>query len=491
MNERHSDMIIMLANGISQRRMYFDDHPKVLNTARKAAASLNMLGGENGDFSLGVYNNKFVLDGSYLVGPSIAGRSLIDFAERLGCGGMVFHPPLSQQHLIHFFRLGSARFDDPANLDEAQALFQSQGLENIQLLPAMSEGDHQPGDGDGVGTPNRGRQGNKQGGLDLENSVALEFAPLLRVYQSMYDAVSGNNHSSVAESGVDLDNAREIGDHFVEISGKTTIDVMQFLRYPDYDSYTVGHSVRVAALSVILGRHLGWSESMLKRLATAGLLHDLGKGLVPEEILFKQGRLTREERLIMERHPVSGVQILLEQGERDPVIISATWGHHIWHDGRGYPHMEVAGLEVAGLGNTGLGHAGYRPGAVAELVHVCDVFEALTAHRPYKEPMPTRRAYEIMLEDRGQFHPTMLAEFIKVMGLYPTGTEVNLTDGSSGVVVGAGRGLDRPRVRIIVGRDGGAIPADEQPTLALDDVRELKVASMTSVGFGNREAMEV
>ncbi len=89
MEQRFSDLIIRLANGISQRRMYFDAHPRVVSTSREVAADITELLRETGTDSLsfGVFGGKFVRNGRYLVGPSIAGRALIDFAERLGCGG--------------------------------------------------------------------------------------------------------------------------------------------------------------------------------------------------------------------------------------------------------------------------------------------------------------------------------------------------------------------------------------------------------------------
>lgn len=121
MEQQLSDLIILLANGISQRRLYFDDHPRVVATAGEVAAGLNavMAKSDGGVFSFGVFNGKFVRNGHYLVGPSIAGRALIDFAEHLGCGGFTFGPPLDPDHVTTFFRLGAARQEQPANLAQA------------------------------------------------------------------------------------------------------------------------------------------------------------------------------------------------------------------------------------------------------------------------------------------------------------------------------------------------------------------------------------
>ena len=97
MDHRFGDLIILLASGINQRRMYFDRHPKVQAMSREFVNSLGPLlrEGQDTTFGFGVYNGKFIRDGRYLVGPSIAGRALIEFAERLGCGGFEFSLPLA------------------------------------------------------------------------------------------------------------------------------------------------------------------------------------------------------------------------------------------------------------------------------------------------------------------------------------------------------------------------------------------------------------
>jgi len=468
MEQRYSDMIIQLATGISQRRMYFDSHPRVVATSAEVAAGLASLIADMGaqTFDFGVFNSKFVRDGRYLVGPSIAGRALIEFAERLGCGGFAFGLPLTPELLTAFFRLAASRPEKPAGLAEAQALLDAAGLARIRLLPPLHEDGAPDGEGEGEGRGGGGGAGDETprdaGGGD---TLTAEFAPLLQVYQAMYDAVSSNT-IAVHESGaIDVDDARQSGVRLVELSDRCALDVMQFMRYPDYDSYTIGHSVRVAALAAMLGRALGWPPEVLATLATAGLLHDLGKGRIPDEILYKPGSLDADERRVIESHPALGARILLDHGRVDPVVIAATWGHHIRHDQGGYPDMP----------------GWYRPGAAAEVVHVCDVFEALTAHRPYKLPLPPRKAYEIMLRDGAAFHPAILSRFISVMGLYPPGCEVRLSDGSTAVVVSRGAEPDRPAVRVIFDPHGLPVPRDHQHMIDLHEQRGVTVVDLVAL----------
>lgn len=459
MERTYSDLLIRLATGVSQRRMYFDGHPRVAESCREVSAEMaQFLRRTNAEaFEIGVHNSKFVRDGCYLVGPSIAGRALIDFAERLGCGGFAFRLPLEPAHLTTFFRLGATRFEPLTDPAAAQALFERNGIGHIGLLARLHEDDEPGADGIGDEEP------------EWLEYVATEFSPLLRVYQSMYETVAGSTLAAAQSGAVDLDEARQAGRQLVGLSDQRALDVMQFLRYPDYDSYTIGHSVRVAALASMLGRRLGWSEDVLATLATAGLLHDLGKGRIPPEILFKPGRLDDDERKVIETHPALGAAVLLDNGESDPIVISAAWGHHLRHEGGGYPAMP---------------DRHHRPGIVAEVIHVCDVFEALTARRPYKRSLPPRQAYDIMLKDANAYHPQVLSQFITVMGLYPPGSQVVLGDGSQAVVVAKGPALDRPRVRLTSDAHGLPIPRDHQHLIDLQERADLAVVELVSVGAG-------
>jgi putative nucleotidyltransferase with HDIG domain len=451
-----SDLIILLASGINQRRMYFDDHPKVKAVCRDFTTRLRTMVAADGldGFTFGIYGGKFIRQGKYLVGPSIAGRSLIEFAQRLGCGGFTFRLPLAMVDVATFCRLGATTKESLATLEEARDLFAAHGIDHIELSPPFREED----DDEPEGPPESDA---------ATDYMAADFAPLLNVYQALYDTVSSNNLTISRNDNIDLTPARESGAQLVGASELGAMDVMQFMRYPDYDSYTIGHSVRVAALAAMVGRELGWPHDVLVELATAGLVHDLGKGRVPDEILFKNGPLDPEERNVIESHPVTGAHILLASGERSPMVIAATWGHHIREDGRGYPDMPDW----------------YTQGAAASLVHVCDVFEALTAVRPYKSPMSPRRAFEIMLKDKGIFHPHVLATLIRTLGLFPPGSEVLLSDDRKAVVVARGSDLEYPLVRVTHDPMGLPIRRTDQPAIQLEAGSGLDIAEFLLVGI--------
>ncbi len=464
MQQRFSDLIVLLASGINQRRMYFNNHPKVLAICGEFVEKLIFMLGqsEKDEFAFGVFSSKFIHKGKYLVGPSIVGRSLIEFAENMCCGGFIFRQPITPEDLSVFFRLGAEQKDKLSSLEEAKALFVSMGLEGVELRAPFTDKDE---------TSHSNAQSAETGNDEGLEFMASDFAPLMQAYQSLYETVAANNLALNGDNRIDLAQARANGEKLIEVADQGALDVMQFMRYPDFDSYTIGHSVRVAALSVLVAKALGWSRELQNEIATAGLLHDLGKGKVPEDILFKPGLLNDDERRIMESHPALGARVLLSNGETNPIVLSAAWGHHLRDDGGGYPSMPSL----------------FKRSSAASLIHVCDVFEALTAVRPYKKAMCPRKAYEIMIKDKGMFQPRMLAALIRTLGLYPPGSEVLLSDGRRAVVVAKGSAPDRPHVRVTHDEFGEPLARPDQPAIELDQASNLEVDEFLNVGLDAEE----
>lgn len=150
------------------------------------------------------------------------------------------------------------------------------------------------------------------------------------------------------------------------------------------DHYTSEHALRVAAISVRLGRHLGLSEEDLKILELGCLVHDIGKVAIPDDVLLKPGRFDQQDRRIMEFHPLVGAQ-LFSKRIADERITAIILQHHERLDGSGYPYG-LKGDEILDL---------------VRIVGVADVYEALIARRPYKRPMGREKALSILREEVG------------------------------------------------------------------------------------------
>ncbi len=478
MASRFSDLIIFLSGGINQRKMYFDTHPKVMGLGDNFIQRMEEVLTERGEtgFFFGILNGKFIRDGRYLIGPSIAGRNLIDFAERLRCGGFLFRKGVTNDEMMSFFRVAANLRDKQDSVQDSIALFQSEGIRNIEVSPHFREGEDTKENSVNLAPFDPGLisfdfSDDPSGG----KSVAEELEPLLPIFQSMYETVQTNNININAQQTVDIHKARGVGEDLFEVSDQQTMDVMNLMRYPDYDSYTIGHSVRVSTLVLTVGREMGWPDHLLSELATAGLLHDIGKAKVPDEILYKPGKLSDAERKIAESHAAIGGKILLSMGDASPLIVAGAWGHHIRHDRKGgYPPIPDWAIQSP----------------VASLVQVCDVFEALTAARPYKLPMPPRRAFEIILKDHAAFNPAPLTALIRAIGLYPPGSEVSLTDGTRGHVIAKGPDWQQPTIRITCDHGGHPLAKEDQYVTKLHEEPDLDVADFLMVGLDPKGASD-
>jgi putative nucleotidyltransferase with HDIG domain len=172
------------------------------------------------------------------------------------------------------------------------------------------------------------------------------------------------------------------------------------LRLKEFDQYTVTHTLNVAVLTMALAEFIGLSPREVRTFGIAGLLHDLGKVKIPTEILNKPGKLDAREREVINSHTVEGARIILATEEHLDLAAVVAYEHHIRIDGGGYPSLRYP----------------RDCHQASNLVHVCDVFDALRTHRPYREAWSTERALSIIEEGAGpEFDREIAHAFVHMM----------------------------------------------------------------------------
>ena len=217
------------------------------------------------------------------------------------------------------------------------------------------------------------------------------------------------------------------------------------------DDYTYMHSVAVCALMIALSRQLGLDEQQTRDAGMAGLLHDLGKAMIPIEILNKPGKLTDEEFALVKTHPEEGYKLLLEGKGISEMTKDVCLHHHEKIDGSGYPK----------------GLNGETMSLYAKMGAVCDVYDAVTSNRPYKAGWDPAESIKRMAEWKGHFDPTVFQAFVKSLGIYPIGSFVRLESGKLGVVIEQGdQSLLKPKVKVFFSTKSNAYIKPETIDLA-------------------------
>jgi putative nucleotidyltransferase with HDIG domain len=176
--------------------------------------------------------------------------------------------------------------------------------------------------------------------------------------------------------------------------------VLPLLQLKEFDQYTTTHSLNVAVLSMALAEFLGLAARDVRAFGIAGLLHDVGKTKIPIEVLTKPGKLTDEERALMNEHPAAGARLLLDTEEDLDLAVVVAYEHHIMINGGGYPTLSYP---------RACHHA-------SRLVHVCDVYDALRTRRPYRDAWEFERVLGYLNERSGlEFDAELVATFIRMM----------------------------------------------------------------------------
>lgn len=217
----------------------------------------------------------------------------------------------------------------------------------------------------------------------------------------------------------------------------------------NYDEYTLNHSINVCVLSICLGRRLGLDKNELMELGIAAFFHDIGKLDIPIDILNKPGRLTDEEREIIERHPHFGAEILVRLKEMSYLPVRALYvalEHHLKINLSGYPkYWKKNSINL-----------------YSQIVEICDFFDAVTTDRPYRKRTFTRHeALSMMLEKSGEeFNTHLLKIFTNMVGVYPVGSLVALNTGEIGIVFETHSEISfllQPKVKLITDSLGNKI----------------------------------
>ena len=258
---------------------------------------------------------------------------------------------------------------------------------------------------------------------------------------------------------LDFNSAKPFMQGIIQSINRNADALTSLAKIKSHDEYTYAHCVNVSIFSVAFGRYLGLSEESLLELGLSGLFHDVGKMRVPLAILNAPRKLSDEEFFVMQKHVLFGEEMLAQIPGMPSDIMDGVVDHHERFNGSGYPHKKK-GTSISSFGC---------------ILSVCDVYDALSSRRVYKEPIPPSKALSIMYGMRGEsWEPGLVELFIKMLGIYPVGTPISLTSGFKGVVT----------------RSNPAAPL--YPTVAVcQDRKGLNISPPTSIDLAQQHDFQI
>lgn len=215
-------------------------------------------------------------------------------------------------------------------------------------------------------------------------------------------------------------------------------------RIRQFDSYLYRDALSASVWGAVFGRRLGLPENDLQALATGAMLMDIGKTALPTDLLYRQPRLSPEEWELMKTHVQRGSAMLAKGRDLGPDILAMVRTHHERLDGSGYPEG-LRGSQIPLFG---------------QMAGIIDFYVAVTTPRPFARTISPSNAIQMLYEQRNRyFDETLVEQFIRVLGAYPTGSLVELSTGEVGIVTSQNQGLRlKPNVMLLLDRNKQPYP---------------------------------
>ncbi|NOQ64958.1 MAG: DUF3391 domain-containing protein [Methyloprofundus sp.] len=303
--------------------------------------------------------------------------------------------------------------------------------------------------------------------IEKQGTFEQEFERADKTLQDSRDLVD-NFMSTVANGGgIDTVLAKDAIADCVDSVIRSPDAFLWLSQLKQRDNYTAQHSMNVCVFSIILGRQIGLQAPQLNRIAMCGMMYDMGKMLIPLEILNKPGALTPAESSIMEEHTVLGHELLSSSPNMFKGAIETALTHHERADGKGYPK---------GISSNSLSY-------YSNIIAIADIYDAITSDRVYSKACTHLEAIKILFDLSGkQLNQQLVVKFIESLSVYPPGSFVKMNNGSIAMVLEINEALKlRPKVMFIMDHNRqslGDIVVDLSQTMTDHAGNDLSISSI-------------
>ncbi len=407
-----------LLSCLQSLKMYGAEHPMFQKSLDKAFAALSAVLADQPEIIIGIVGEELAFEKEILFDLSKFLRPAILYLKERNIERIAFYSGLSREELIKFVSfIARPKEDFKADL---QASFALTGVEHISIgklkVKAAQEG-------------------------DLLSSAHSEL------YNSSVDLVGRALNGVLNSEKIDHLGLKFSLSSIIENLGSQRQEILKLATLKRYDAETYAHMLNVSIFSMYFAARLGFEKNDILNIGTAAMYHDIGKLFISRKILHKPSQLTDQEFGRVKSHTLLGAQIMLKYVNTLGILpVVVCFEHHLKYDSSGYPRLPY--LKKQHLASL--------------IVAICDVYDALSQRRGYKQDYSPDTVYSIMTRDKGTaFDPELLDKFFRIVGFWPVGSIVALNEGSIALVRQQNEAdIRRPIIEIVA-------PPDKRRTVDL------------------------
>lgn len=390
MQDKVKTTLLMLMNSVQAGKIYAEEHPKFQEFISKTFAEIDEFLLDNKELIIGIVDNELAWEDEIFFDLSQKLDTLVRFFQECGIFRIVFQQGLRLEELKEFvaFLTRTKRQD----IVDDKEYFSLHGIQNIRAGKMR--------------TLNQSKK-------DRDEEMVHQFDDSLHYVASSFNSVLNEEEVDFLDLRFNILNIME------NFMGKHQ-ELLNLISVKDKDLITFVHLINVSLLSMFLASKLEFDKDSVLDIGIAALFHDIGKLSISKKIITKKAKLQKKEFEKMKNHPILGARILhsyIDTLGNLPVVVAME--HHLRYDLTGYPQTAYP----------------QKPHTASLIVSMCDVYDALAQKRTYKKDYPPNEIYSIMQQDKGTlFDPQLLDRFFEVLGVWPIGAIVKLSDDRIAVV---------------------------------------------------------
>jgi putative nucleotidyltransferase with HDIG domain len=387
MVEKIKIALLNLSSAIQAGKIYSKDHPSFQEFIVRAFEALQEVLPRKKELVIGIVEDELAWEGEIFFSLSQKLNALVLYLQEKAIERVVFFPDLNEEELSSFVLFLIDR--EKREAADAHEYLTALGIRNIRAgkIRALA---NQPAEAEDPTTAIKKRK----------NKTVRNISQIIE--------------NVLTEEDVDyLELKFNVLNYMEDYLGRRQ-ELIDLVSMKKKDLSTFLHMLNVSIISMFVSSKLGYSKEDVLNLGIAGLFHDIGKLAISRRILKKPSKLDESEFYKMKHHTTQGAEILVKYTEamgKLPTVVA--YEHHLRYDMKGYPQ---------------LAHP-QKPHSASMIISMCDVYDALAQRRSYKKDFPPKKIYNIMMEGKGaSFEPELLESFYRVLGVWPIGTIVSLSN---------------------------------------------------------------